>query len=317
MTVKSKGRFPCFASLVWFMRIFAIDIGGTAIKYGVVNGDYTVEQAFETPTEAHLGGAHLPKKLMALIDRFADTVDCIGISTAGQVDSVSGRILHACATIPDYTGVELQKPLLERYGLPVCVENDVNCAATAEARFGAGRGFRDFLCLTYGTGIGGALWLQDRLYTGSRFSAGEFGHIVTHKDGRNCTCGGNGCYEMYASTVALQNDVQKATGKQLSGRAIFAPEHFGDETIRRVIDNWIDEVVCGLSSLIYIFNPPCIVLGGGIMREDYVVSEITRRLRTYPVHSFQSVAIRKAALGNQAGMLGAAFLAKQAAEARA
>lgn len=294
------------------MRILAIDIGGTAIKYGIVNGDYAVTQAFEIPTEAHLGGTHLPNKLINIIGDFADSIDCIGISTAGQVDSVSGKILHACDTIPNYTGVELQKPIFERFHLPIRVENDVNCAAIGEAQFGAGRGYSDFLCLTYGTGVGGALFLDGRLYTGSRFSAGEFGHIVTHKGGRACTCGHKGCYEMYASTSALVNDVLAATGKSLTGREIFAPEHFADAGVRKVIDNWIDEVVEGLSSLIYIFNPPCIVLGGGIMGEDHVISEIDRRIRARSVHSFQSVAIRKAELKNQAGMLGAACLASQA-----
>ena len=294
------------------MKILAIDIGGTAIKYGVVSEDFTVEKSFEVPTEAHLGGPHLMQKIMTFVTEYANEVDCVGISTAGQVNSELGKIIFASEIIPNYTGIEIKKTIQEKFNLPVRVENDVNSAATAEAKFGAGRGFQDFLCLTYGTGVGGALWINDKIYTGDYFSAGEFGHIVTHTGGKKCTCGNNGCYEMYASTRALVRAVKEETGKDLNGREIFMPEHFSNVAVRAVIDNWIDEIIGGLSTLIFIFNPPCIILGGGIMNEDYIISEIDRRIHARPIHSFQSVKIKKAELKNQAGMLGAAYLAKQA-----
>lgn len=116
---------------------------------------------------------------------------------------------------------------------------------------------------------------------------------------------------MYASTRALVNAVQDATGKTLNGREIFSPEHFNNTTVHAVIDNWIDEIIGGLTTLIFIFNPPCIILGGGIMNEDYVVSEIDRRIHARNIHSFRSVAIKRAAMKNHAGMLGAAYLAKE------
>lgn len=294
------------------MKILAIDIGGTAIKYGVVSEDFTIEKSFEVPTEAHLGGPHLMQKIMTFVTEYANEVDCVGISTAGQVNSELGKIIFASENIPNYTGIEIKKTIQEKFNLPVRVENDVNSAATAEAKFGAGRGFQDFLCLTYGTGVGGALWINDKIYTGDYFSAGEFGHIVTHTGGKKCTCGNNGCYEMYASTRALVRAVKEETGKDLNGREIFMPEHFSNVAVRAVIDNWIDEIIGGLSTLIFIFNPPCIILGGGIMNEDYIISEIDRRIHARPIHSFQSVKIKKAELKNQAGMLGAAYLAKQA-----
>ena len=251
-------------------------------------------------------------KIMTFVTEYANEVDCVGISTAGQVNSELGKIIFASENIPNYTGIEIKKTIQEKFNLPVRVENDVNSAATAEAKFGAGRGFQDFLCLTYGTGVGGALWINDKIYTGDYFSAGEFGHIVTHTGGKKCTCGNNGCYEMYASTRALVRAVKEETGKDLNGREIFMPEHFSNVAVRAVIDNWIDEIIGGLSTLIFIFNPPCIILGGGIMNEDYIISEIDRRIHARPIHSFQSVKIKKAELKNQAGMLGAAYLAKQA-----
>lgn len=293
------------------MKILAIDIGGTAIKYGIVHSDFTIEKAFEIPTEAHLGGPHLMHKIMGIVGEFASSVHCVGISTAGQVNSALGKIIFASENIPNYTGIEITKTIQHKFNLPVSVENDVNAAATAEAKFGSARGYKDFLCLTYGTGVGGALWINDKIYTGECFSAGEFGHIVTHTGGKQCTCGNNGCYEMYASTRALTVSVREATGKTLTGREIFLPENFNNVTVRAVIDNWIDEIIGGLTTLIFIFNPPLIVLGGGIMNEDYVIHEIDRRIHARSIHSFRSVIIKKAEMKNQAGMLGAAYLAKQ------
>ena len=292
------------------MKILAIDIGGTAIKYGLVSEDFEILESFEIPTEAHLGGPHLMQKIMGIVDEYAEQVSCVGISTAGQVNSQLGKIIFASENIPNYTGIEIKKTIQEKHDLPVFVENDVNSAATAEAKFGAGQGYNDFLCLTYGTGVGGALWINNQIYTGDYFSAGEFGHIVTHTGGKLCTCGNQGCYEMYASTGALVRAVKEATGLELNGRQIFEPENFHNVVIRAVIDNWIDEIIGGLTTLIFIFNPPLIILGGGIMNEEYIISEIERRIHERNVHSFKSVKIQKAQMKNQAGMLGAAYIAK-------
>lgn len=293
------------------MKILAIDIGGTAIKYGIVDETFEILSSFEIPTEAHLGGPHLMQTILGIVEEYADEVCCVGISTAGQVNSQLGKIIFASENIPNYTGMEIAKTIQEHFNLPVCVENDVNSAATAEAKFGAGRNYKDFLCLTYGTGVGGALWINNQIYTGSYFSAGEFGHIVTHTGGKLCTCGNRGCYEMYASARALSHAVFDATGNELTGREIFAPENFNNAVIHSVIDNWIDEIIGGLTTLIFIFNPPLIVLGGGIMNEEYIVSEIRRKLHEKNVHSFKDVSIQKAEMKNQAGMLGAAYIAKQ------
>lgn len=290
------------------MKILAFDIGGTEIKYALCDENFNLTQKNSVPTNAHEGGKRIIERVIEIIKSF-DAIDRVGISTAGQVNSLKGEIVYATDTIPGYTGVKIKETVEKETGIPTVVENDVNSAAIGEAVFGAGKGHDSFICLTYGTGIGGAIYLDGRLFTGSSFSAGEFGHIVTHADGRNCTCGGKGCYEAYASTSALVTDIKEILGLSLNGKEIF--ENFSNPEIRQIIDTWIDEIVTGLKSLVYIFNPTLVVAGGGIMNEEYITQEINARLQSQLMNSFRKVTVVRAQKGNDANKLGAAYLASQ------
>lgn len=298
------------------MRILAIDIGGTAIKYGVVSDTLEVLNAYETPTEAQEGGAALLEKILGIIETQRQGIDCVGISTAGQVDCENGCITFANENIPGYSGMQIRKAVRGRFHLPVYVENDVNAAATAEAVLGAGKGIDSFLCLTYGTGVGGAIWQNGGIYRGETFSAGDFGHIITHVGGRKCGCGENGCYEAYASATALVRFVEEKTKMVLTGREIFSPEHFQNSSVREAVDTWITEVAAGLLSLISAFNPKCVILGGGIMNEPYIIESLQTIVASKKIPHFKAVKIVPAALRNHAGMLGAAYLAKEYALGR-
>jgi len=192
----------------------------------------------------------------------------------------------------------------DKFGVPTAVENDVNSAALGEARFGAGRGEKDFLCLTYGTGIGGGIIAGGRLYTGSSFSAGEVGHIITHPGGLACTCGGCGCYECYGSVTALVREAVKTDPALTDGRAIF--REIGRPEVRAVVDRWTDEIVWGLVTLVHTLNPSMIVLGGGIMQQPTLVEQIGRKLRGRIMPSYRHVQVKAAELGNTA-----AFSARQ------
>ncbi len=290
------------------MKILAFDIGGTEIKYAFCDENFNLTDSKSIPTNAHEGGARIIERVVEIIKN-CEGVDRIGISTAGQVNSVKGEIVYATDTIPGYTGTKIKEIIEAETGIPAAVENDVNSAAVGEAVFGAAKGFDSFICLTYGTGIGGAIYLDGRLFTGNSFSAGEFGHIVTHAGGKSCTCGGCGCYEAYASASALVNAVNEKLGKSMNGRQVF--ENFENPEIRSIIDEWIDEIVIGLKGLVYIFNPSLIVAGGGIMNEQYITDEINKRLQTELMASFRKVKVVKALMGNDANKLGAAYLASQ------
>lgn len=290
------------------MKILAFDIGGTEIKYAFCNEKFNLSEKKSVPANAQEGGKRIIERIVEIIKNCGGA-DRIGISTAGQVDSEKGMVVYATDSIPGYTGTKIKEIIEAETGIPTAVENDVNSAAIGEAVFGAAKGCPNFICLTYGTGIGGAIYLNDKLFTGNSFSAGEFGHIITHAGGRDCTCGGKGCYEAYASASALVKSVSDKLGREVNGREVF--ENFGNPEIRKLIDEWIDEIVIGLKSLVYIFNPSLIVTGGGIMNEKYITDEINKRLQLTLMASFRKVKVVKALMGNDANKLGAAYLASK------
>lgn len=295
------------------MKVLVFDIGGTAIKYGLCDNGVMINND-KTPTEANKGGEHIVELLLEIAGRY-NGFDAIGISTAGQVDAGSGSIKYANSNIPGYTGTKLREILENRFGVPVYVENDVNSAAMGEAIFGAGRGHKSFLCLTYGTGIGGAIIEDKKIYHGSSYSAAEFGAIVTHADAK--LSGDDyfdGCYERYGSTTALVASAMAKDPSLTNGYLIF--NRSDEPMVNEIIDNWIDEILLGLSSLIHIFNPSCVILGGGVMEQPLIMSKIKERIDKFVMPSFLNLEIVQAELGNSAGMLGAYYLAEKYAEAK-
>ncbi|MDD6058111.1 MAG: ROK family protein [Clostridiales bacterium] len=292
------------------MRIAALDIGGTSIKSGIWDGTKVLGQR-EWDTNAKCGGAYLMEHIKEIIHTMAgnDAIDAIGISTAGQVDTDAGSIYYANENIPGYTGMQVRKLLQEEFRVPVSVENDVNAAALGELHFGVAKGLSDFLCLTYGTGVGGAIVIGGSVYAGSTFSGGSFGGIVVHPEEIRVGEDFSGCYEKYASTTALVKMAKKVDATLADGRAIFAAAERVE--VKAVIDAWIDELVYGLMSLIHIFNPADIVLGGGVLAQEYVSEEVQKRVKERVSPGFRNVRLHQAGLGNQAGLLGAAWMAEQ------
>ena len=290
------------------MKILVFDIGGTSIKYGVCIDDQ-LQDVKETPTNASLGGRHIVETLISLIKEQSD-YDAIGISTAGQVNSKEGFIIYANQNIPNYTGTQIKKELEELFHVPVTVENDVNAAAMGEAIYGAGKDYKQFLMLTYGTGVGGATVTDKEVYYGSSYSASEFGAIITHSDAR---LAGNdyfdGCYEKYASTTGLVKMAMEYNPELNNGRKIF--ENLNDPKVDEILDRWVDEIMLGLATLTHIYNPPCIILGGGIMVQPLIMKKIEEKKSRFIMPSFAHVNLIPAALGNSAGLLGANYLASK------
>lgn len=293
------------------MRILALDIGGTAIKIGIINEKGKILESKEVPTLAKEGGEALMNRIFNIIKEYND-IDRIGISSAGQIDHIEGKVIFASENLPGWTGMEIKKGIEEAYNIPVAVENDVNAAAIGEAYYGAAADNKTFLCLAYGTGIGGAIVEDGKVYRGAFGSAGEFGHIITHVGGNDCNCGVKGCYETYASTTALVNRVVKELClKGANGRIIFKLLEEGNKDIKKILNDWLFEITMGLVNFVHIFNPSLIVLGGGIMAQPYIIKYIQENLPKYVMPNYKNVNIKAAKLGNNAGILGAAHIAME------
>ena len=292
------------------MKIAALDIGGTSIKSGLWDGA-EISEIRETDTNAALGGARLMENAVKILKSYSG-FDAIGISTAGQVDVENGTICYANDNIPGYTGTKIKEIFEKEFGVPVFVDNDVNAAAYGEMAHGAAKGLSDFLCLTYGTGIGGAFVTGGKIYYGSTYCGASFGGIVVHPEDIVPGVDFSGCYEKYASATALVKSAMKVDPELTNGRKIF--EASARPEIKAVIDGWIDEIVYGLITLIHIFNPTDIVFGGGVLSQSYVANRIKMQVFKYVYPQTRNVRLHQAKLANSAGMIGAAFMAQKLIE---
>lgn len=283
------------------MRIAAIDIGGTAIKSGLWDGQ-TLTGVRERPT---------PHESHGLMEAVTDAVkellpvDAIGVCTRGQVTR-EGKIRFDNGPIAGYTGTDVAGILNGRFGVPVSVENDVNAAAVAEGRLGSGKNSPDFLCLTYGTCVGGAIVLDGKLWRGASDSAGEFGAMQLFSQTADPTDPCGAYYENVASTTALVRAVQAIRPEITDGKAVC--ENLFEEAFQPAITAWVRNIAYGLSTLIHIFNPSLLVLGGGIMQNGEVFRRVCDCTREQLMEGFEVVEFRQAAMGNHAGMIGAALL---------
>lgn len=293
------------------MKVIGLDIGGTAVKYGLLDENGVILELGEFPTEAEKGVENLFKNICGVIDKYlSDDILGIAVSGTGQIDGTIGKVIGGNPIIPGWIGTNLVEKLEDRYKMPAVLENDVNCAALGEKWLGAGKNSENFVCLTIGTGIGGGIILNGDIFRGDTYVAGEFGHIQIVKSGEECLCGKKGCYERYASATALVKMVKEKTGKTLNGKEIFELEKSGDKEIKEIVDRWIDYFTDGLSTIAYIFNPPLVVIGGGVTKQgEYLLNRILVSLDSkLGINYKKNLKIKFAELGNNAGILGAEYL---------
>lgn len=295
------------------------DVGGTFIKYAVINdaGDIIFKGKFATPDsncKETIPDA-ISQRVMELKERFE--IYRVGISTAGQVDSEKGEIVFATDNLPGYTGAKLSWDIERKTGIKTFIENDVNAAALGEMWKGAAKNRDTFVCITLGTGIGGAIVIGGKLYKGVSGSAGEVGHMIINENGEKCTCGGIGCYERYASTSALvrkyiYESMKEGTKEDnIDGEKIMDRVHNGEKLAMRVYDEFLEHVVAGIVNVTHLLDPGLIVIGGGISAQGKpFFDEINSRFRRRAMKSYSShTEIVPAALENDAGILGACYIA--------
>ena len=283
------------------MNILAIDIGGTMIKYGLVSSDGEILSTDKIETEAEKGLENILNKIDNIFKRYKENNPVgIAVSGTGQINGMIGKVIGGNPIIPNWIGTNLVKILEEKYNLPAVLENDVNCVALGEKWIGAGKDLSNFICLTIGTGIGGGIILNNQLFRGENFVAGEFGHILIKK----------GEFEQFASTTALIRLVKERTRKTLNGKEIFDLEKKEIVEYQEVISEWIENLTDGLSSIVYCFNPANMILGGGVIGQgEPLINRIKNSLFKKIGSQFkEKLNIIQAKLGNNAGMIGASYL---------
>ena len=283
------------------MNILAIDIGGTMIKYGLVSSDGKILSTDKIKTESSKGLNNILNKIDNIFKRYKENNPVgIAVSGTGQINGMIGKVIGGNPIIPNWIGTNLVKILEEKYNLPAVLENDVNCVAFGEKWIGAGKDLSNFICLTIGTGIGGGIILNNQLFRGENFVAGEFGHILIKK----------GEFEQFASTTALIRLIKERTGKTLNGKEIFDLEKKEIVEYQEVISEWIENLTDGLSSIVYCFNPANIILGGGVIGQgEPLINRIKNSLFKKIGPQFkEKLNIIQAKLGNNAGMIGASYL---------
>ena len=314
------------------MYRIGIDLGGTNIVAAVVDETYTIisratcKTAMPRPAEDIMDDmARLVKEAAAQAGVTMQEVAFVGIGCPGTVNRATGMIEYANNL--DFQHLPLQAEMEARLGCPVALENDANAAAFGEYVAGSGKDVDSCVCITLGTGVGGGVILDGNIFTGCNSSGAELGHIVIVADGEDCTCGRRGCWEAYSSATALIRQTRAAmeahpesrlweiapTLDEVSGKTAFDGRDMGDPVATEVVNYYIHMLGCGLTNIVNIFQPEVLSIGGGICKQgdkllkplyDYICAE------RYSKNSQKQTRLEIAQLGNDAGLIGAAFLDK-------
>ena len=308
-----------------------IDLGGTNIVAGVVDENYKILSKASTKT-------NLPRPEKEIADDMAkvavkavkdagitmEQVEWIGLGTPGIAHSEKGIIEYSCNLGFDNT--PMVEYIRESIDKPVFIENDANAAAYGEFVAGAAKGAKNAVCITLGTGVGGGIVVDGKIYSGSNFAGAEIGHMVIEVDGPQCTCGRKGCFEVFSSATGLIRMTKEAMAEdkntvmhkitaerkgKVTARTSFDAMRMGDKTAKDVVDKYIKYLAAGITNTINIFQPDILCIGGGVCNEGdpllLPVKELVKE-EVYTRNSPKNTEIVIAKLGNDAGIIGAAFL---------
>ena len=292
--------------------ILAIDIGGTEVKLGWADRNGTIYEKANASVSFDGYRTPIPETVLKEAKRFAagreEKPEGIAVSACGQVDTGTGTVIGTNGKIPGYEGTNLKALMEEAFGAPAWALNDANAAVLGECFAGRAKGLGDVVMVTLGTGVGGGVMTGGRLLSGRRGIAGEMGHFTLRADGADCACGKRGCFESYASTTALVQLCEEWSGREgLNGKIIFDEIRQGNELFQEALDGWIRDIAEGLSGLVHIFNPEMVLIGGGVSRQEELLIRPLRKAvleRCMPRFA-EGLRVESAALGNDAGMIGA------------
>lgn len=315
------------------MYYIGIDLGGTNFAVGICNENYEIIARGEGKTnvprpceELCADMAGMIRKVVADAGLSMDEIQWIGIGSPGAIDAKSGEIVYANNL--GYIHAPMGSELNRLTGKDVYMENDANAAAYGEAVAGAAKGTQTSVTVTLGTGVGGGIIIDGKVFSGWNSFGAELGHMVIVKDGRRCTCGRKGCWEAYASVSGLIYQTKLAmidhadsamweiVGgdiKQVNGRTAFDAMRSGDPVAKAVCDKYIEYIACGAANVVNIFQPEVLVFGGGISKEgETLLGPMRPLIREFDYARFggRQTKIVAAELGRDAGIIGAAFLGR-------
>lgn len=317
------------------MYYIGVDLGGTNIAVGIVDEKMNILVKDSVPTRPDRDPEAIVQDMTDLARRLLEAkgiplseVAYAGIATPGIANREAGIVEYAC-NLP-FRNFAISEVFARYLPLPhVYIENDANAAALAEALAGAARGTKDSIMITLGTGVGGGIIINGRVYSGFNFAGGELGHVVIQHGGRLCSCGRRGCWEAYSSAPALTEMTREAIAAcrakgiptqmsrdadepgRVNARTAFDAAKAGDAEAQRVVDTYISYLACGIANMINIFQPEVITIGGGISGEGEnlrlpLEREVMRE--QYARASRKKTRVCMATLGNDAGIIGAAGL---------
>ncbi len=313
------------------MYKLGIDLGGTNIACGVVDENFKIIGEGKMKT-------NMPRPAEEIIDDMAkaaleavknagitiDDIDSVGVGTPGSVIAETGVVAYANNL--NFYDLPLANMLEKRLEKKVYVANDANAATYGEYIAGAGKGAKNFVAITLGTGVGGGIIIDGKIYGGSNGAGGELGHTIIQMNGEACSCGRYGCFEAYASATALIRQTKQAMIRfpetkmyelcdgdinNVTGRTAFDAMRMGDEVGTSVVDEYIKYLAVGTANIINIFQPDVFCIGGGVSHEgDRLIEPIVQFVKgeDYARNMPNRTVIKTAKLGNDAGIIGAAYL---------
>ena len=313
------------------MYYIGIDLGGTNIAAAVVDDDFQIKGRGKVktmcprPAEDIIADMAVAAK-MAVSDAglTLSDIECVGVGAPGSINPHTGVI--ATSNNLQFSNVPLREILKKHLGFDVYLENDASAAAYGEFLAGAGRGTRDFVAITLGTGVGGGIIIDGKLFSGSNLAGGELGHTVIVVDGDQCTCGRKGCWEAYASATGLIRHTKEKMLEckdsimwqlcegdlnNVNGRTAYDGKRKGDKAATEVVGEYEKYVACGIINTINIFQPEILCIGGGISKEgDNILLPVIEYFEKecFSKNVEKQTVIKIAELGNDAGIIGAAFL---------
>ena len=281
----------------------ALDIGGTAIKYGIYNDNY--EEIFSEKVATEKEPDAFLEQVIKLVETLKNQFDVIGvaISIGGFIDPITGGNSDHTVGV-NFRTFNLKKEITERLGITTEIENDANCAAIAECAIGAGVGINDICVITVGTGIGGALIVDGKLWRGAKFRSGEFGlmkinHHLAEKQEK---------FTSATATSVLVRRVSDALGKEVDGEYIFA--NLKNAQIAEIYDVWVWEIAMTAASVMVCFDPELLLVGGGVSNQEIFIEDLTQKIRSLQPY-LEDIPVKACVLKNDAGKIGAVYHFKQ------